>query len=113
MSDSFFSMFQALIGAYLLYCGITGKGQAYKADNIKEDQQPRFLKFMRLFCLIMGPLALISALFEYLVAQTPSLIIGVYISYGLFAAGIIYAIVVTARMTNRPPRKASKKDGKK
>ncbi len=112
MSDSFFSMFQALIGAYLLYCGITGNGQAYKAENIKEDQKPKFLKFMRLFCLCMGPIALICALLEYLSLQTPQLIIGVYISYGLFAAGIIYALVVTAKMTDRQPRKATKKDGK-
>ncbi len=112
MSDSFFSMFQALIGAYLLYCGITGKGQAYRADNIKEDQRPKFERFMRIFCLVMGPIALLGALFEYLVAQTPSLIIGVYISYGLFAAGIIYAIVATAKMAQRTARKASKKDGK-
>ncbi len=112
MSDSFFSMFQALIGAYLLYCGITGKGQAYKADNIKKEQRPQFEKFMRLFCLVMGPIALVSALLEYLSLQTPSLIVGVYITYGLFAAGIVYALIVTAKMTDRPPRKA-KKDVKK
>ncbi len=113
MSDSFFAMFQALIGAYLLYCGITGKGQAYKADNIKEDQKPKFLKFMRLFCLVMGPISLLCALLEYLAQQTPSLMIGVFIAYGLFGTGVIYALVVTYRMANRPPRKAAKKEGKK
>ncbi len=113
MSDSFFTMFQALIGVYLLYCGITGKGQAYKADNIKEDQKPKFLKFMRLFCLVMGPLMLILALLEYLSAQTPSLVIGVYIAYGLFGAGVVYALIVTAKMADRATRKATKKEGKK
>lgn len=103
MGDSFFTLFQAFIGAYLLYSGIKGTGQAFKADNIKEECKEKFQKFMRLFCLVMGPIALLSALFEYL-----HITIGIYITYALFGVGVIYALVVTMKMTNRPPKKEKK-----
>lgn len=108
MDSSFFTTFQALIGAYLLYCGITGKGQAFKADTIREDQKPKFMKFMRRFCLVVGPVMLLSALFEYLAAQTPQFMIGVYITYGIFVVCLVYAIVVSSKMANRTPKKIKK-----
>lgn len=94
--DNFFSMFQAFIGIYLLYAAISGKGQAFKNDNIKKEKRKEFQKFMRMFCLVMGPLFLAMAAFEY--AQIS---VGMWIAYALTGIGIIVALVVTIRMTDR------------
>lgn len=103
--DNFFSMFQAFIGIYLLYAAFTGKGQAYKNDNIKKEKREEYARFMRTFCFIMGPLFLASAAFDY-----AKITVGGYITYALTGIGIVYALVATYRMTER---KKSTKEGKR
>lgn len=94
---------QVIIGIYLIYSAITGKGAAYKDENIKKEKKDEFKKMMRLFCAIFGPIALAAGGFEYLKMMVLS-----QVFYALFFIGIVLLFIYVFRITDRP-KKAPKK----
>lgn len=57
--------FMAIIGVFVLYSAITGKGPAFKNDYpkaMKEDAD----KMMRKFCWIIGPIVTVTGVLDYM-----------------------------------------------
>lgn len=84
----FMIIFNLVIGVYALYCGITGKGGAYKNDypeKIKEEANALLRKFL----LVAGPILVVSSAIEYfeLFGSFSSMV-------GLIAIGILLVMVV-------------------
>ncbi len=55
----------AIIGVFVLYSAITGKGPAFKNDYpkaMKEDAD----KMMRKFCWIIGPIVTVTGVLDYM-----------------------------------------------
>lgn len=63
--NGFMSIMMILIGVFALYSAFTGKGPAFKNDYpkaMKEDAN----EMLRKFCWLVGPVALVSGIFEYM-----------------------------------------------
>ena len=63
--SQFMSLFMIIIGIFTMYSAITGKGPAYNNDypkSMKEDAN----KMLRTFCWIIGPVATVTGVFEYM-----------------------------------------------
>lgn len=72
--DNFMVWFNLLIGAYLTYAAIVGKGKAYENDYPKEIKENIF-KLNRLMYAVAGPVLVVSGVLELMKVFTP------YISY--------------------------------
>lgn len=94
---------QIVIGLYLIYSAVTGKGAAYKDENIKKEKKDEFKKIMRLFCAIFGPIALAAGGFEY-----AKMMLFSQIFYGIFFVGIVVLFIYVFRITERPNKPAKK-----
>ena len=52
------------IGAYLLYAGISGKGNVYQNNRLPEEVQGEAKKLLRVITLILGAILFVSGIFE-------------------------------------------------
>ncbi len=66
MVDYIIVLFDVCLGAYLLYCGITGKGKLYVNENIRRGDERKHRKIIRIMSSILGPVMLCMGLLEYL-----------------------------------------------
>lgn len=62
--NSMMAIFNVLIGVYCTYSAITGKGSAYKNDYPEEIKEVAN-KSMRKLLAVIGPIALITGVFDY------------------------------------------------
>lgn len=52
------------IGAYLLYAGISGKGNVYQNNRLPDEVQGEAKKLLRVITLILGAILFVSGIFE-------------------------------------------------
>ena len=52
------------IGTYLLYAGISGKGNVYQNNRLPEEVQGEAKKLLRVITLILGAILFVSGIFE-------------------------------------------------
>ena len=101
MGDSFFSMINLAIGAYLLYCAITGSGYYYRNENVKKGMEALYKKRLRIMGFILGPILLAQAAVEYLFPGNQTAVVANYVLYGLSLVAMIFLFVFTFKMTDR------------
>ena len=89
--EQFMAVFMIVIGGFIFYSAITGKGPAYKNDYPKEMKEEANA-FLRKFCWIVGPATLITGILDYL--EYPWIY---WISLGLILPGIIVYIIMFRR----------------
>lgn len=122
MGNELFSLFQVLIGAYLLYCGVTGKGKIYENTSIKEGMEARYKKHMRIMSLILAPLMLAQAALDYFVLAKEEVIegaeqalsaarIGGWVLWGLTLVALVFLFIFSIKMTDRTKPAATGKNG--
>lgn len=58
-------LFDICLGAYLLYCGISGKGKLYENENIRYGDEIKHRKIIKTMSLILGPVMLCMGILEY------------------------------------------------
>ena len=68
-SYTMMAAFQMFIGGYLIYSAITGKGQAFNVETIRKEDVPQYIRYMRIFCTVTGPICLIGGVACYFSAQ--------------------------------------------
>ena len=102
MGDTgFFSIFQLVIGAYLIYAAITGKGKLYENDNLKENiSREKYVKKMRVYALVTGIVMLIGAVLEYADVVSPVSALG-WVIWGAGFLCILVMAVYSAKCTDR------------
>lgn len=102
MGDAgFFSIFQIVIGAYLIYAAITGKGKLYENDNLKESiSREKYVKKMRLYALVTGIVMLAGAVLEYTGIVSPVSPLG-WVIWGAGFLCILVMAVYSAKCTDR------------
>lgn len=102
MGSDMFSLFSLIIGAYLIYAAIAGKGKLYENEYLNCPRE-QYVKGLRILAAISGVLLTVSNLLEYL---------GV-IGYGsplaiaLWAVGFISLIVMMVYSSKKTDRKAA------
>jgi hypothetical protein len=85
---------EAILGVYMLYAAVTGKGKIYENENLVKGKEAEYYKLMRVFCSIGGPLALLNFLFDYLKLELLA-----YIALIILILGTFYIAVRIYRMT--------------
>jgi fatty-acid desaturase len=100
--SNFMIIFELIVGGYMLYSAITGRGKLYVNDNIVKDKKEEYFKLLRLFFAVAGPLLLLEALFDYLNLRVLS-----YISLGIMLVGMVFILIKTQKIT--VPREAKHK----
>ncbi len=101
----FFGMFQLLLGVYLIYGAITGKGQLYTAQNIKKGMEEKYKKTMRIFSWVLAPLLLTQGVVDLMQgsgeAYQPALYTVSIVLWVIVMIGVIAMAVCTYRLTDR------------
>lgn len=109
MYNSMFGYFELIIGVYLLYSAITGKGQLLKNENIKKGMEAQYKKWMRILAAVLSPVILgLGALDLYNSSREVPVMIG--LTTGLMiASGVVIAVlaVLSFRMTDRKAAKGA------
>lgn len=60
-----FDIFMLCFGGYMLYAGWSGKGMLYRKKNLKKDKTKVYRFSIRWFCLIGGPLAIVTGILDF------------------------------------------------
>ena len=102
--NSLFTTFQLLICVLVLYYGISGKGSAYKDETIHVSMREKFKKYMRLFCLIFGPVGIAGSYLDMKGYTTLG-----YVFTGLFMIGLIWIGAMSVRMSDAHVKKKQDK----
>jgi len=89
--NNFMSIIMIVIGVFIIYSAITGKGPAYKNDYPEEIQEEH-RKMLRIFCTIVGPVVLAGGILDYM--KIPW---GFWVSTGVIVPGIIIYIIIFRR----------------
>ena len=99
-SVSLFDIVMFVIGLYLLYSAISGRGRIFDAEFVKEGMEAKHKKAMRISCLaaavIMIAAGVVSALDGFGKLQTVSMIL-----FGLLCAVFVAAIIWTGRYVDK------------
>ncbi|MGI6160948.1 MAG: hypothetical protein ACOYJD_02865 [Christensenellales bacterium] len=109
MGNEIFILFYAAITVYLFYAAITGKGQIYHNELLKEEKREEYHKITRIFCFIGG---IISAfmlsidLFGEQIGVSPMISL-VFIAIMLVA--LTWYVIKTRPLLNLPPKAEKKK----
>lgn len=62
-STAIMPFFQILIGLYLVWAGLRGSGKIYANRSVKKEKAGKYIKNMRIFTLISGPLLALPGVF--------------------------------------------------
>lgn len=99
-SVSLFDIVMFVIGLYLLYSAISGRGRIFDAEFVKEGMEAKHKKAMRISCLaaavIMIAAGVVSALDGFGKLQTDSMIL-----FGLLCAVFVAAIIWTGKYVDK------------
>lgn len=99
-SVSLFDIVMFVIGLYLLYSAISGRGRIFDAEFVKEGMEAKHKKAMRISCLaaavIMIAACVVSALDGFGKLQTVSMIL-----FGLLCAVFVAAIIWTGKYVDK------------
>lgn len=99
-SVSLFDIVMFIIGLYLLYSAISGRGRIFDAEFVKEGMEAKHKKAMRISCLaaavIMIAAGVVSALDGFGKLQTVSMIL-----FGLLCAVFVAAIIWTGKYVDK------------
>ena len=99
-SVSLFDIVMFVIGLYLLYSAISGRGRIFDAEFVKEGMEAKHKKAMRISCLaaavIMIAAGVVSALDGCGKLQTVSMIL-----FGLLCAVFVAAIIWTGKYVDK------------
>lgn len=99
--------FMLALGVYILYAGITGKGNMmYRDETIHRSQKEKYYKMMRLFGLTAGPLSVLGSILTINNLQLAGNIVSI-----VFFAVLVFVIVQIARMTDKHIKKSCAKRG--
>lgn len=99
-SVSLFDIVMFVIGLYLLYSAISGRGRIFDAEFVKEGMEAKHKKAMRISCLaaavIMIAAGVVSALDGFGKLQTVSMIL-----FGFLCAVFVAAIIWTGKYVDK------------
>lgn len=101
----FFNYFEIILGIYLLYAAITGKGKYYENPYTKVPRE-QYVKVMRILALIVGVMIMISPALQLLGVLQPNSPVS-WVLWGVTMLGIITMLVANVKMTDRAKAKAA------
>ena len=111
MQSSFgmLTMFELLIGVYLIYAAIKGDGKLYENDYLKCSRE-EYVKGMRRLALLTGVIMLLSSGLELLGITEPNSVLS-WILWFITFGSIILMMVYSVKKTDREAAKAGKSTG--
>ncbi|MDD6044758.1 MAG: hypothetical protein PUC76_03810 [Clostridia bacterium] len=111
MQSSFgmLTMFELLIGVYLIYAAIKSDGKLYENDYLKCSRE-EYVKGMRRLALLTGVIMLLSSGLELLGVTEPNSVLS-WILWFITFGSIILMMVYSVKKTDREAAKAGKSTG--
>lgn len=82
-------------------CGIVGKGPIFTNDNVHKSKREEYVKNVRLFALIDGPLGILSVVLLWIPGNQRIWTILSWICFGLALIGIILLMVYCYRVSEQ------------
>lgn len=101
--NNFMVYFNLLIGAYVTYAAIAGKGKAFENDYPKEIKEEVF-KFNRIMYFVVGPVLLVSSILELMKITFFS-----WFSIGFILAAIVVYMVIFFKKFGKALKESRKK----
>lgn len=102
MGSDIFALFSLIIGVYLIYAAIAGKGKLYENEYLNCPRE-QYVKGLRILAAISGVLLTVSNLLEYL----GIIGYGSPLAIALWAVGFIILIVMMVYSSKKTDRKAA------
>lgn len=59
------SVFQALLGLYLVWAAVTGQGKVFQNGSVKKGREPEYRRLIRALCAVGGALLLLGIAADY------------------------------------------------
>lgn len=106
----FFGIIEFAIGAYVIYCAISGKGKIYENENLKKDCKEIYHKRIRQACYLLGPLILATGIVDMVNIARDNVFLNYlfYTLFGLTLAMLAILFVITAKYTDRKKAREKK-----
>lgn len=101
----FFNIFEIVLGLYLLYAAVTGKGKYYENEFCKVPRE-QYVKVMRIFAWCVGVLIMVSPILQLTGVITETSPWG-WILWCVNMLGIIGMLIANVKMTDREKAKAA------
>lgn len=108
MGDSFFSLINLVIGAYLLYSAITGSGRLYQNENIKKGMEAQYKKRLRIMAFILSPFMLAQSAIDYFYPDDANMRAVSFALYVVSLIAVVALFIISYRMTDRTKSSARK-----
>lgn len=102
---SLFAPMQIIIGAYILYAGISGKTEIFGTENMPQDTREQYNKMMRRYCFIVAPMLFAGGALDYFGAQNAALRIAALVVNALVFLSVVAIVVLIVRMRKRSENK--------
>lgn len=100
-----FSLLQIIIGVYLLYSAITGKGKVLENEFLKVPRE-EYVKKLRILAAISGTVLTVSSGLEYAGVIVPRSTLS-WIAWGVGLASILPMMIYSSRSTDKEAAKAN------
>lgn len=94
----------AAVALYLLVSAVRGKGSLFNDEFIKEAKKDQFKKLMRLICIVIGIVFLVSALLSILFSYLDWVPVARYVLFGVGLAGLITMVIINNLFTDKEKR---------
>lgn len=103
----FFGIIEFAIGAYVIYCAITGKGKIYENENLKKDCKEIYHKRVRQACCLLGPLIFATGIVDMINIARDNVFLN-YLFYALFGLTLVTLVILFAITFKYTDRKKAK-----
>lgn len=102
---NFFNLFEIVLGLYLLYAAVTGKGKYYENEYCKVPRE-QYVKVMRILAAIVGVLIMVAPVLQLAGVMAENSVWS-WVLWGINMVGIGCMLVANIKMTDREKAKAA------
>ena len=91
-----FDILLAIAGVYMVFWGISGKGNVYRTETIRDKCIEKYKKTVKWFCLVGGVLAIASGVLEYIHFDQAAAVF-----FYVLCAAVLVDFILTALWTDK------------
>ena len=94
----------AAVGVYLIVSAVRGSGSLFNDEFIKDEKKDQFKRLMRLVCVVIGVVFLISAALAICFSYLDPVVTARYVLFGIGIIGLVLMVVLNSVFTDKEKR---------